>query len=97
MDRLEVIDSGLGTLATHCQEVSAGLTAATPAPRGGPPLQATSAAVSSGYAGLGVAAAVLVGRVEVTGAKLLSTGTSFDIQDDTAAQRLAAVDNSIQV
>jgi hypothetical protein len=97
MDQIEVTTAGLGTLATHCGAVSTGLLTTIPPPRTGPPLQATSAAVATAYAGLGAAAAALAGRIEVTGFHLLLSATDFDLQDHTAAQRLAAVGNSIPV
>jgi hypothetical protein len=95
VDQLKASAAGLHVLAAHCGTVSAGLVTATPAPRVGLPIQATSPAVGSAYAALGAAAAVLAGRMEIYGANLGSAGTDFVTQEGTAAAGLDAVDQAI--
>jgi hypothetical protein len=51
-DVLRVSDEGLQALAARCEMVSAALVAATPLPRVGLPVQATSGAVGVAHAAL---------------------------------------------
>lgn len=95
MDVLRVSNEGLQILAAHCDEVSAGLAAATPVPSAGPPIQATSGAVGAAYAALDGAIIVLAGRAQTSAVKAAAAGTEFAVTDSAGAQEVAAVGAAI--
>jgi hypothetical protein len=92
---LRVCDEALQALAEQCAAMSVRLPNRIPVPVTAAPAQATSVAVSSAYTGLSAAATVLAARMELTGIKLSTGGTHNANQDETFAQRLAALDGSV--
>ncbi|WP_301148601.1 hypothetical protein [Mycobacterium simiae] len=94
-DVLHVSDEGLQVLAAHCGKVSAELMAATPPPRGGLPIQATSGAVGAAHAALGGAIAALARRAQASAVKSAAAGAEFALTDANGAQQAAAIGDSI--
>lgn len=82
-------------LAAHCGKVSAELMAATPPPRIGLPIQATSGAVGAVHAALGAAIAALARRAQASAVKLAAAGAEFALTDANGAQQAAAIGDSI--
>ena len=87
----------LRALAAHCDSVCAELVGSIPAPSVGPPSQATSAAVATGYTRLSTTTGVLAGRVATTGAKLCTAGVLFVTEDEWSAERIDTVGRSAGV
>jgi hypothetical protein len=94
-DVLRVSDEGLQALAAHCEMVSAALVAATPLPRVGLPIQATSGAVGAAHAALDKAIGVLSARAQTSAVKSAVAGAQFAVADTAGAQQAAAVGHSI--
>ena len=94
-DVLRVSDEGLQVLAAHCEKVSAELVAATPLPRVGLPIQATSGAVGAAHAALDAAITVLARRAQTSAVKSAAAGAEFATTDAVGAQQAAAIATSI--
>lgn len=94
-DVLQVSDAGLQVLAAHCETVSAELVAATPPPRVGLPIQATSGAVGAAHAALDGAIVVLAQRAQTSAVKSAVAGAQFATTDAAGAQQAAAVGASL--
>jgi hypothetical protein len=94
-DVLRVSNEGLQILAAHCDEVSAGLVAATPSPSVGRPNQATSGAVGTCYAALDGVITVLAGRAQTSAIKVAAAGTEFAGTDSAGAQQVAGIGASV--
>jgi hypothetical protein len=92
---LRASNKGLQILAAHCDEVSAGLVAATPSPSVGLPNQATSGAVGTCYAGLDGVITVLAGRAQTSAVKVTAAGTEFAVTDSAGAQQVADIGASV--
>jgi hypothetical protein len=94
-DVLHVSEAGLQALAVHCETVSAALVSAAPIPTVGLPVQATTGAVGTAYAGVIRAVAVLAGRAQTSAVKAAAAGTEFAVTDATGAQQITAIGASI--
>ncbi|MEE3062825.1 MAG: hypothetical protein VYA67_02520 [Actinomycetota bacterium] len=94
-DVLRVSDEGLQVLAAHCETVSAELVAATPLPRVGLPIQATSGAVGATHAAVGEVITVLAQRAQTSAVKSAMAGAEFAANDTAGAQQAAAIAASI--
>ncbi len=94
MADLRVSNEGLQVLAAHCERVSAALVAATPLPRVGLPVQATSGAVGAAHAALDKAITALSARAQTSAIKSAVAGAQFAATDMAGAQQAAAVGHS---
>ncbi|MEM6109754.1 hypothetical protein AAHS21_26485 [Mycobacterium sp. 050272] len=94
-DVLRVSDEGLQALAAHCETVSAELVAATPLPKVGLPIQATSGAVGATRAAVGGVIAKLAQRAQTSAVKSAMAGAEFATTDTDGAQQAAAIAASI--
>ncbi|WP_096290224.1 hypothetical protein [Mycobacterium ahvazicum] len=94
-DVFRVSNEGLQVLAAHCATVSAELVAATPLPRVGLAIQATSGAVGATHAALDEAIATLAQRAQTSALKSAMAGTEFAATDIDGAQQAAALGASI--
>ena len=97
MGRLEVCDDALQSLAGQHAATSARLANQVPTAVAGPPMQATSEAVSAAYAVLQSTAAVLAARVQATGSKIATSAIGYETTESGSAHRLAALDRSVRV
>jgi hypothetical protein len=93
---LHVSEAGLRALAVHCETVSAALVSAEPMPSVGLPVQATTSAVGTAYAGVNKAVAVLAGRAQTSAIKAAVAGTEFAVTDAAGAQLITAIGASIK-
>jgi hypothetical protein len=94
-DVLRVSNEGLQILAAHCDEVSAGLVAATPSLSVGLPNQATSGAVGTCYAAVDGVITVLAGRAQTSAFKITAAGKEFAVTDSAGAQQVAGIGASV--
>jgi hypothetical protein len=81
----------LRALAGQCATNAARLANEVPNAAAGPPAQATTAAVSGVYAALGATAAILAGRIQATGDKLIVSAAGYASTDESTAQRISAL------
>lgn len=88
---LRISNTGLQTLAAHCEMVSMRLVAGTPSASGGPANQATSSAVGTAYTTLCGAVTILAGRAQSSGIKAATTGAGFVGGDAVATQDIGAI------
>ncbi|OBA59388.1 hypothetical protein A5647_17120 [Mycobacterium sp. 1100029.7] len=94
-DVFEASGEGLQALAAHCTMVSAELVAATPVPRVGLPVQATSGAVGATHAAVDGVITALAHRAQSSAVKSAVAGAQFAMTDAAGARQAAALVASI--
>jgi hypothetical protein len=94
-DVFRVSNEGLQALAAHCERVSAELVAATPMPRVGLAIQATSGAVGVTHAAIDGAIAVLAERAQMSAVKTALASAQFAATDADGAQQAATLGASL--
>jgi hypothetical protein len=97
MDVLRVCSGGLEALAAQCLTQAVAVQGGALTPATGPPSQATSAAVASGYAAIGTTAGVLAARIQATGTKLGESAREFAAQEASSTHQIAAVSQPVEL
>lgn len=88
-DALQVVPAELEATAGKWEAVSSQLVGAPPAP--GQPFQATTAAVNSLTAAIGVAAAAFSGRTQATVGGMITAAGKYISQEATSAGNMDAI------
>lgn len=89
MKRLRVSD-GLQVVASKCNALAGEVAAGAP-PASGPSSQPSSAAMNTGHAGVGQAAAEMTARMEATGTDIAFADISYGETEARSALKLSAV------